>query len=355
MRVLLEFRSGLMTGRLLAPRTGSITLLALRRLSQTSRRLAQPYDDKPSLDKIMKKYEAQFEIAKSVHERRKLSSQLDKEIADIRDASSTPPPSDASKTESKYKSSKGKKRKFKTLKVAIWGFLIGAAFSKFVPAYTLYDKYVLGTLPTDPISTEEYITALENQLQNLDVVKQLYQDPRYLSFRAWENLEANSLKETMVNSTLATPGGFAVEPLIFLDPISKESVTIMHVGRRLCGYPMLVHGGILATILDENLKRCSLTEFKQRYPTETARMSFRDERSYANIHAENLTLQYRFPTLANRFIVIRAKCVGATEDSVEVQGLITTTKGRPLVKGTSTLTMNVKSKPESTRNGWFWH
>lgn len=51
------------------------------------------------------------------------------------------------------------------------------------------------------------------------------------------------------------PGKFAVAPLVFTSIDKKSAVFIIHVGGGLCGHEGVVHGGLLATILDEALGR----------------------------------------------------------------------------------------------------
>lgn len=55
--------------------------------------------------------------------------------------------------------------------------------------------------------------------------------------------------------TLRGPGKFAVPPLVFTTHDKRESVLVLHVGDGLCGHEGVVHGGLLATVLDEALGR----------------------------------------------------------------------------------------------------
>lgn len=55
--------------------------------------------------------------------------------------------------------------------------------------------------------------------------------------------------------TLRGPGKFAVPPLVFTTADKKESILVLHVGSGLCGHEGVVHGGLLATVLDEALGR----------------------------------------------------------------------------------------------------
>ncbi|KAK8441144.1 5-formyltetrahydrofolate cyclo-ligase [Candidozyma auris] len=88
--------------------------------------------------------------------------------------------------------------------------------------------------------------------------------------RAWDNLDRFVLRESgrsntksfkkndkssLTNTILARPGGIVIEPIIFKNMKENMTVTIVHAGDKLCGYPFLVHGGIIATFLNETFKR----------------------------------------------------------------------------------------------------
>jgi acyl-coenzyme A thioesterase PaaI-like protein len=54
---------------------------------------------------------------------------------------------------------------------------------------------------------------------------------------------------------LRGPGKLAITPLVRVRWDERESVIIVHVGRGVCGHDGIVHGGLLATLLDEGLGR----------------------------------------------------------------------------------------------------
>ncbi|ANZ75120.1 BA75_03056T0 [Komagataella pastoris] len=217
-------------------------------------------------------------------------------------------------------------------KYYLGAFALGGLAASQLPLYSIYQLSAT-SLPEDGDSFEyaEYMTSLELELQDLPIVKALSNDPKYVKFRAWQNLEGNILENSLIGGTLNVPGGFAVMPVVFLNDSTKEMITVVHVGRKLCGYPLLVHGGILATILDENLKRCSILEFNKR---KNLNLKYDDEMSYNMIHTKTLTITYKSPTLADNFIVIKSQCQpGGDKDSVNVKADIETVNQRVLVKG----------------------
>jgi hypothetical protein len=55
--------------------------------------------------------------------------------------------------------------------------------------------------------------------------------------------------------SLRGPGRLALWPLARVKKDESEAVVIIHLGRSLCGHDGIVHGGLLATLLDETLAR----------------------------------------------------------------------------------------------------
>ncbi|KAL1890635.1 hypothetical protein Sste5346_008151 [Sporothrix stenoceras] len=74
---------------------------------------------------------------------------------------------------------------------------------------------------------------------------------------------------------------------IFHNRETGQIISIMHMGSSLAGWPRVVHGGAIATILDEALGRCAILSFPARTGV-TAR----------------LELQYRSPVRTDDFYVV---------------------------------------------------
>lgn len=100
-----------------------------------------------------------------------------------------------------------------------------------------------------------YTKAIEEQLQNLDIVKQLREatvdepsnttpnstslekeqvsKPRkYKEMRPYSKVPPEKKRHSLTQSTLRGPGMFAVPPLLFYTPDNKECIAIMHLGKR---------------------------------------------------------------------------------------------------------------------------
>ncbi|KAF8754480.1 Thioesterase superfamily [Rhizoctonia solani] len=87
--------------------------------------------------------------------------------------------------------------------------------------------------------------------------------------------------------SLFTLGKLAIPPLVFAKDDESEAIAIIHVGRSLCGHDGIIHGGLLATLLDETLARNALLNLPAKVGV-----------------TANLSVNYRAPARADQFIVI---------------------------------------------------
>ncbi|KAH8662288.1 HotDog domain-containing protein [Xylariales sp. PMI_506] len=86
---------------------------------------------------------------------------------------------------------------------------------------------------------------------------------------------------------------------VFHNATTGEFVTVIYFGGAMAGWPGVVHGGALATVLDESLGRCAIMRFPARTGV-TAR----------------LELAYRKPTVTNTFYAVRVRPVIDEADEV---------------------------------------
>jgi hypothetical protein len=111
-----------------------------------------------------------------------------------------------------------------------------------------------GTLPAPGSEEEErYLREIEEQIRQLELVKRLSVNEEWISSVGIFSVSREEREHNLTLGTLAGPGKISVPPLTFHNPRTKEYVVILHVGQDLCGHRGLVHGGFLATILDECL------------------------------------------------------------------------------------------------------
>lgn len=243
--------------------------------------------------------------------------------------------------------------KAKTL--SLWGatFFGSVVLGYKMPPFAVLRQFTEDRLPDhkkDPLTSRLYTKAIEKEMLTLPLVKKMSQNPHYEMSRAWkadeesEDVAAPSTEtallptpppsrssspapaakkrsgEVFTADTLKVPGGISGRPLVFTNKEDKSAVIIVHVGHKVTGFPMIVHGGILATLLDEALGR-------------TAFMSFP---AGVGVTA-NLSLQYKAPSIAHQFLVIRTQTgeVNSTGTKASVSGTVETLKGKRLVESSA--------------------
>jgi len=174
--------------------------------------------------------------------------------------------------------------------------------------------------PPDPKlpETQAYVERLEEQLQKLPIL---------LKHRAAEDREAwyevrpyqTYSEERRVNSltagALRGPGLLALPPLVRARRDESEGFILVHVGRGLCGHDGIVHGGLLATLLDEGLARTATQNLPEKVGV-----------------TANLTVNYRAPTRADQFIVMRVRLLEANGRKARVSGTIEDLDGNVLIE-----------------------
>lgn len=237
-------------------------------------------------------------------------------------------------------------------------FITGAALAYNETLFEFYAKV------TDTSEDDDLLPMrLTYELKNLPIYERLAHpkpNEKWVQLKSWENLDRNILenqeyktkkeeeygRKSLTTTTLAQKGGFAIEPVIFHNTDTNEGVTILHVGYRLCGYPFLVHGGILATILNETFKRnASLSSST----TSTVKGDFK---------VENLSISYKYPSFANQFLIIKTKPVlgeGDGNKQISLESVIESQKGNTLVKSQAVLIdtgRELKRLNEGNKSWW---
>lgn len=249
-------------------------------------------------------------------------------------------------------------------RIAVWT----AATTLSIGAYTLGSIYPPATLsmlfprpapgpPTNPDSPESiaYLEDLESQLQNLPLLQSLRQaqDAKdWYETRPYKNFPEERRVNNLTAGALRGPGKFGCMPVIRAKRDESESYVFLHVGRGLCGHDGIIHGGLLATLLDECLGRTvSFFPFFVLFRfvltvTVQAIINLPDQ---VGVTA-TLSLKYRAPTRADQvniiimfnylprlivfsqFIMIRTSVVEAQGRKIKVKGQIEDLQGGILVE-----------------------
>ncbi|KAI5452162.1 hypothetical protein NCC49_001100 [Naganishia albida] len=173
-------------------------------------------------------------------------------------------------------------------------------------------------LRADSEEGRQYTKKLEEELQNLSIVKEM----RAMAVKPdgsegdWYETRpmAKSLHpHSLTSSVLRGPSMFALPPLAFVKNNESSAIIVLHVGRSLCGHDGIIHGGLLATVLDESLGRNALLNIPSKIGV-----------------TATLNVQYKKPTKADQFIVVRTELDSVAGRKVNVSGSIESLDGEIL-------------------------
>jgi acyl-coenzyme A thioesterase PaaI-like protein len=137
----------------------------------------------------------------------------------------------------------------------------------------------------------------------------------------YSHLSADARKTKLLSGTLWGHRKVSANK-VFFSVDGKESTSFLVLGTALCGHPNVIHGGVLATVLDEALGRLAIRQFPDGGAV-TAR----------------LEVKYRAPTRAahgiwNRdaYVVVTARVAELAERKCKVVGEIRDKEGKLLVQ-----------------------
>ncbi|KAF6741933.1 mitochondrial protein [Ephemerocybe angulata] len=174
--------------------------------------------------------------------------------------------------------------------------------------------------PADPLSPESvaYTDELEKKLQSLPYLKELRErqdSAEWYETRPYQNFPEERRVNNLTVGALRGPGKLALYPLLRVKKDESESMVFIHLGRGLCGHDGIVHGGLLATLLDETLARTAIINLPEKVGV-TAQLS----------------LNYRAPTMADQFVVIKTKIGEVKGRKAHVSGRVEALDGTLLVE-----------------------
>ena len=165
----------------------------------------------------------------------------------------------------------------------------------------------------------ESAAAVEASIFSHPLTRSLLQDEKYIASRPHLKIPAQLREQSLTGGTLMGEGKIEVPPVQFSTEDGSSFVSLQYIGTALCGHPGIVHGGLLATLLDEGLARCCFPALPNR----------------AAVTA-SLKLDYKAPAMAGQVFVLRAETTRVEGRKAWVKGrletLVDESKGeKPLV------------------------
>ncbi|KTW31876.1 uncharacterized protein T551_01137 [Pneumocystis jirovecii RU7] len=139
-----------------------------------------------------------------------------------------------------------------------------------------------------PLEICERNDEVENYIEKHPLVQSLRSDSSFSESRPHLNVSLKQKSNNFTLGVLSGKGKISVAPYCFYDESTKRIIVILHLGPQICGYNNIIHGGLLATLIDESFARCVYLASDRIHVT------------------ANLNINYRSPAKANQYYVLKA-------------------------------------------------
>lgn len=164
------------------------------------------------------------------------------------------------------------------------------------------EETLIAFVATDPITSK-----IDNTIRTHPVAEALRANPDFSESRPHLTIPEPLRERNLTAGTLAGPGKIVVPPYVFSERGGKTMISLMYLGGDVCGHQGIVHGGLLATLLDEGLARCCFPALPNKVGV-----------------TANLNIDYRAPAMANQYVALRAETVKVEGRKAWVEGRIET-------------------------------
>jgi acyl-coenzyme A thioesterase PaaI-like protein len=171
----------------------------------------------------------------------------------------------------------------------------------------------LANPPTDAETLEmfvpstEQVAEIERSIFEHPITKSLLENPKYTPSRPHLKIPEGLRAQNLTGGTLLGPDKIAVPPLQFSTADGTTFVSLQYLGEALCGHPGIVHGGLLATLLDEGLARCCFPALPNKVGV-----------------TASLNITYKAPCMAGQIVVLRAETTKVDGRKAWVKGRLET-------------------------------
>jgi acyl-coenzyme A thioesterase PaaI-like protein len=162
-------------------------------------------------------------------------------------------------------------------------------------------------LPPAPGTEEdaEEIALLREEANNLEIVQLYSNDPDWISWEAYSSLPKHQRDHHLCATTLAGVRGLGAYQRVFQHKVSGETMVVVYLGEGITGWPGVVHGGALATVLDETMGRAAFTSLNMEPGP-------KGSKAPPGVTA-NMKIDYSHMSFAGRFYVVWARVKGEHE------------------------------------------
>ena len=150
-----------------------------------------------------------------------------------------------------------------------------------------------------PLSKEDlhHMNILKQASLALPLVAKMSRDPEWEQWDAYESLPKDRREHRLTTGPLGGIRGIGHQR-VFHNMKTDEYVVLVWLGKGLAGWPGVVHGGCIATVLDECLGRAALAGFD----------------GGSGVTAQ-LDIEYKKPVVSGEWWIIRTKVDDLTNEN----------------------------------------
>ncbi|KAJ5647646.1 thioesterase family protein [Penicillium lividum] len=168
-----------------------------------------------------------------------------------------------------------------------------------IPKTTVFQLLWTGAKPSTHIQIEQYI-------DSHPLTRSLRRNPQLIETRPHLDVFESNRSRNLLTGALAGPEKISVAPFVFQNP-GKSMIMLVHLGRDTCSHDGIIHGGLLATLLDECLTRCCCPAFEKKVAV-----------------TANLNIDYRSPAMVDSYFVVHANITEVAGRKAWVDGWMET-------------------------------
>jgi 3'-phosphoadenosine 5'-phosphosulfate synthase len=131
---------------------------------------------------------------------------------------------------------------------------------------------------------------VERVIENHPLTAELRESANLTELRSPLKMPRIFRRHSLTAGTLAGPGNAEMVPFTWTEKGGRSLTSIHYIGNDLCGHRGVVHGGYIATLLDEGLAACCFVALPH----------------HAGVTAK-LEINYKNPIPSGSYVVLRAK------------------------------------------------
>ncbi|KAL4740721.1 HotDog domain-containing protein [Aspergillus similis] len=134
---------------------------------------------------------------------------------------------------------------------------IGLGYGRHLCQYL--DPPLMPGSPMDETLTKWYNDAVDK----LPLMKELRENPDYIETKVYGNFSEEDKAQRLTSGPLSGASRLAFQR-VFWNHKDKTAHNFVYIGHGMEGWPFVVHGGALATVLDEHLARVAIQHLPER-------------------------------------------------------------------------------------------